>query len=1392
MVAEQPELARLASMRAYAWMALLLRTPVRDTEDEKNTGLSLRTILKERIAQAEIGDDEGVMRLLKDYLNDLSKVCSREMGGKPAVDSPGHAKAKKIVSAVHTDCVARGRNELRPQELMPKSEETRKQLLALAAREQPAEQAAELRTELQAAEMHVRRAKVPKKKSIRSKVFGPSFKAGSAPGPSSIRNCYIKALANAEGGVEALQAWMDIEVHNWWLDDDHYMWHAAILHGADSGAKPAAQGCDQDGSAEEARGRRASVESSVERASNGEPPQRASNDVLRERDEDGAPDAPSYSATTKVEPLRKVRPLGQSDALLKLLETTAIEEELQCLLEKLEPKQQGVGTKDGVIIVVKLLRQWIEDIEEDVCWEELLGTVREGTLCPNANHEAILELDITNAFGSYYWASALRNTLQVNTRIAAMAAAQWSRGHTVIWQSMPGGNWAKDGTARGGVQGSRLSQVLFAIDIEATLDSVPMPDVRRVAISDDQYLAGSIVKIAEAWPHLVHTLAAHGYELAAHKCKYVVPAWDEAERHNVSIVLHNDDLHSSESTDQALALEAFMKQVTRQVGFLKMLGSAAQGKWETVLGPYANSVEPTATRLEKAMADLQALLVTVREGEHDYLVQAGWTIMAKSICHALDYEMRILPWEILEPYAQRLREGIRKFADAVLGSNLTPDDVNKIELPGPLGGLSLTLPSRSKAMAAFVACEDALRCKVSALATKLGRPPERKSNDEKRADDARSSLAESGIKCYNGCVQFSEEAAKVYESGPWAKDTPLKDLFDMGTVRSGQAHAVDASPVREGRYGSSKERLRAYSKICRGLDSLMATRLHASSDSVAQTTMLSAGGPSNGSVWAVVPTRASLRIPNAKWVIATKLRLSLLRLPCAGLTCHLCGAESDEYCGSPLDTRLLHPLLCGVSSASKLKAHNGIVGIMARYLSKTGANATIESAIPELFVRRENGQVAERYMDVEAKWPTSQRYLLDVTVRSPFATKLAHSNSEPGEGAAAGDADKLKHYGASVNCLAWEQLGRPSPLALDTLQVLKRQAYDHGYGSLKTSHVLNLRALRSDVEAHLYTCMADRILQAIGTERTRLLDSSTGVWARHGVQTRGSTEGLQGRASTSPKKASTSSRQKASAMSDANVTASARMVDDEASADDPYATAGVRKVNNGASAVDAVNNYSAASSAPRGAREVYGCTGEASTGSSVSRASTGQNMAITEVTLVRSGAEDSEWVSYNATVPPSADRASIGLAAVAPVLSVPVRKDSTGIAAQATVPPSSSEQCSEGVSYNATVPPPAERASNGLAAVASFPSVPVRRDSTGIAAQATEPPSARARRDSTGIAEDVSYSAPAGGEQDGESPVYSPVYASPTAAVGIGANWEEAEEHQISMIEVTASGSGSA
>jgi len=170
-----------------------------------------------------------------------------------------------------------------------------------------------------------------------------------------------------------------------------------------------------------------------------------------------------------------------------------------------------------------------------------------------------------------------------------------------------------------------------------------------------------------------------------------------------------------------------------------------------------------------------------------------------------------------------------------------------------------------------------------------------------------------------------------------------------------------------------------------------------------------------------------------------------------------------------------------------LRIHNTVAAVLRRHLERTGAFVDTERHIPELYVLSE-GEVHERIMDLVAWWPASgRRFLIDVTVRSPFAreVKRPHAN----EAVRGGEADKRAHYGEAVAPLALEPFGRLGPAALQLLAGLHKESADYGRLRPGTGRAtaLNLSALCADVEAAVVQGTAEQTLAALGCTAVQAL-----------------------------------------------------------------------------------------------------------------------------------------------------------------------------------------------------------------------------------------------------------------------------------------------------------------
>ena len=124
-------------------------------------------------------------------------------------------------------------------------------------------------------------------------------------------------------------------------------------------------------------------------------------------------------------PERKLRPITQAEATIKLVESAVIDDELVALRSTLEPKQLGVATPDGCVRAVKLLRGWVEAMELAALGESGSGDPGEWA--------CLAKLDMENAYGRFYRADALEAAEKRVGRLAQLAAVQWRTGELRVW-----------------------------------------------------------------------------------------------------------------------------------------------------------------------------------------------------------------------------------------------------------------------------------------------------------------------------------------------------------------------------------------------------------------------------------------------------------------------------------------------------------------------------------------------------------------------------------------------------------------------------------------------------------------------------------------------------------------------------------------------------------------------------------------------------------------------------------------------------------------------------------------------------------------------------------------------------------------------------------------------
>eukprot|EP00973_Karenia_brevis_P077010 10694114-Karenia_brevis.AAC.1 len=79
----------------------------------------------------------------------------------------------------------------------------------------------------------------------------------------------------------------------------------------------------------------------------------------------------------------------------------------------LEPNQLGMGTPDGVVLTVLLLRSCADAIMDEPSSDDV------------SNPSAIIPLDLRNAYGLFLRSHALKAAAEFKPEIAALGAAEW-------------------------------------------------------------------------------------------------------------------------------------------------------------------------------------------------------------------------------------------------------------------------------------------------------------------------------------------------------------------------------------------------------------------------------------------------------------------------------------------------------------------------------------------------------------------------------------------------------------------------------------------------------------------------------------------------------------------------------------------------------------------------------------------------------------------------------------------------------------------------------------------------------------------------------------------------------------------------------------------------------
>ena len=96
---------------------------------------------------------------------------------------------------------------------------------------------------------------------------------------------------------------------------------------------------------------------------------------------------------------RKLRPISLAEVSPEFAESVGLDEACEQIRMTLEPDELGAGTPDGNIMLIRALQSWAMDM--DTSNQEALTSSPEEL-------DAILALDLTNAYGLFYRSGAMQ------------------------------------------------------------------------------------------------------------------------------------------------------------------------------------------------------------------------------------------------------------------------------------------------------------------------------------------------------------------------------------------------------------------------------------------------------------------------------------------------------------------------------------------------------------------------------------------------------------------------------------------------------------------------------------------------------------------------------------------------------------------------------------------------------------------------------------------------------------------------------------------------------------------------------------------------------------------------------------------------------------------------
>ena len=352
-----------------------------------------------------------------------------------------------------------------------------------------------------------------------------------------------------------------------------------------------------------------------------------------------------------------VRPVMCGEALFKFASACSVYAATRCLAVAVGDHQYGAGKSGGAAL-------------------ELADIQAETRARPN---DALVSLDIKNAFGSIAWSDALRITAELAPKLAHFLSSIWAPGVQCIWtQTADRHTWtamhATGSLIQGGPEAHQVFCLVMARMLHDAHSRLTAP-VATWAYVDDVTLKLPPSQLCDSLKTIQGVMASHGCELQPKKCHVCIPALHNSSRSEWPAALHEAAAMGFDVNNTCIPLlgsDAVLHTVTLQIGD----------------GGAAPTVAATKDRADRACHLLSCCMQLAQSSAPAGGRWPALCITRDIACRALSYDARILPCSLVLPHARAIADKAWEVFDTVYGDNLTTPQRDQACLPTHLGGLS--------------------------------------------------------------------------------------------------------------------------------------------------------------------------------------------------------------------------------------------------------------------------------------------------------------------------------------------------------------------------------------------------------------------------------------------------------------------------------------------------------------------------------------------------------------------------------------------------------------------------------------------------------------------------------------------------------------------------------